>query len=293
MNVRTHPELRRAHRPGFTIVELLVVVAIVGVLIAVLLPAIGLARQCAVVTGELSAGRQLVTAYTMYASDNRSRLLPGFPTARMISTGEVVARDDKGNRLSGIAAQRYPWRLLPYFDYELGTWYRDPQAIARVFSGSLRDYAVSVGPRMGLNQIFMGGSSDSDGAGYAFNPATDDLARRAWGSDWYAAKASDVRRPADQIVFGSSSGADPISGTEIDGLYRIRPPNLVNRVWQTSPPDSATRPAAVGDLSFRFMSKAVFAMFDGNARTLNWADANDMRRWSSQATGPDWKLSRP
>ncbi len=283
-------------RGGFTLVELLVVIAVIALLIAVLLPVLSRARECAYVTGELASGRELMAAHRMYSSDHAGDVMPGFPTAAMVSSGAVVARDQNGARLAGLPAQRFPWRLLPYYDYELGSWYRDRAAVERTFGtqGDLNSemfrYAVSVGPRMGLNQVFIGGSADNDGGGYAFNTALQPAIRSKWGSHWYIRKASDIPRPAELLVFASAAGADPVGGLALDGFYRVTPPNFFNRRWTTTTPNPTTQPNQTGNVSFRYAGKTVGVMADGHAESLTWEQAQDMRRWAPRASKADYVM---
>jgi prepilin-type N-terminal cleavage/methylation domain-containing protein len=68
----------RAGGRGFTLIELLVVIAIIAILAAMLLPALGKAKQKTQGVYCLNNGKQLMIAWQMYASDNRDNLVPAF-----------------------------------------------------------------------------------------------------------------------------------------------------------------------------------------------------------------------
>lgn len=278
---------------GFTLIELLAVIAVIGVLLSILLPAAGYARKCALMSGEMSAGRQLIAAHQMYTGEHANFVMPGFPSNAMIAGGQVVVKDDAGERIisPGVVARRYPWRLLPYLEYDLGILYRDRKAIDEQLAGLDRRYAVSIAPRMGLNQTFIGGSSDTDGTGYAFGSATADrLVRTRWGSQWYLRRDSEAKRPTELIVFATSSEATQVGSATLDGHYRVTPPYFTARRWTTTPPSQGATAAQTGSVSFRYHDKAAAAMLDGSARGMTWDEIQDMRHWSNQASARDWTL---
>ena len=66
-------------KKGFTIVELLVVVSIIALLIAILLPAIGKARDAALITQSLGNLRNMVAACNAYGADYNDRQFTAVP----------------------------------------------------------------------------------------------------------------------------------------------------------------------------------------------------------------------
>jgi prepilin-type N-terminal cleavage/methylation domain-containing protein/prepilin-type processing-associated H-X9-DG protein len=71
-----HPLRQTRPRVGFTLIELLVVIAIIAILAALLLPAIGRARQKGRQIHCLNNLRQLTLVWTLYAEDNAQRVVP-------------------------------------------------------------------------------------------------------------------------------------------------------------------------------------------------------------------------
>jgi prepilin-type N-terminal cleavage/methylation domain-containing protein/prepilin-type processing-associated H-X9-DG protein len=64
-------------RAGFTLIELLVVIAIIVILMAVLMPALGRAREQGRRAACLSTVKQLDVAWILYADDNDSKIVHG------------------------------------------------------------------------------------------------------------------------------------------------------------------------------------------------------------------------
>ncbi len=282
MPIRCPDDRRRCDRSGFTLVELLVVIAIVIVLIAILLPAMRAMRSSAGATRELAFARQLMTAYLTYATDHRGALMPGFYDRNP----PLSAVDESGQPLSPQESHRYPWRLLPYLDFNLDALYLQPQLREDFAATSQYRYFISLYPSMGLNTVFVGGDSRPEGLG--FNPAFEQIYGR-----FYVTRLSQARRPVDLIVFASARTNAPFAPTAppvIEGYFRLESPYLLNRRWAAQwSPDLPAKDW--GFVSMRGASRGVPTGFlDGHTGILDENQIQDMRHWSDRADRADWLL---
>lgn len=266
---------------AFTLVELIVAIAIIALLIAILLPSMSALRRRAASTTELAAARQMLTAWTTYATDHKGRVIPGY-----VATPGV--EDEAGNELSFPTNARYPWRLAPYLDYNFRGLYLDPQTADAVetLDSELSTYVVSLYPSLGLNSAFVGGHQGQYGG---FNNTFEQTFGR-----FYMRSLSDPRDPTKQLVFCSARAPnDPefnFAGDVIEGNFFVKPPYFVNRLW-TDAWDPEAPPDDFGFVSLRHNRRAATAFVDGHVELMDELELQDMRYWAPRATRGDWTLT--
>ena len=288
-----------ANRPAFTLVELMMVVVVLGLLTAILIPALSGITSKGRAAEELGGARAAVAAWNDYAIDRNGELLKGYYPDSEPSTDPLY--DFNGNLIApGPPQQRWFWRLAPYLEDPKRAFY--PQALETVRRELIdipdHQYSATIHPGFGLNGEWFGGLGDS-----LTNPLYalyeyGNLQRRPWKKN-----LSDIRNSGKLIVFASSrfgsndsNGGGYLPGV-VEGFHRIESPCDATNGYRWATTDNGTilsdmtnDPADHGFVSARHAGKAVTAMADGSTRLETLGQIGDMRRWADDAWKRDWLL---
>ncbi len=298
-------------RTAFTIVEMLVVIAVLGILVGIILPAVNSLSSSASTTHERAAALGLIAGWRQWSLEHSGQLLPGqldLAAPLPASESPVVFN---GTPIPEIARRRWIWQLIPYLDDPVaslwvndqrGFWERNLQNASDPATGV---YLTTLHPSFGLNTDFLGGRQ-SDACDIwtltQFIQSQDDGAQPLF-SDALAR----VRRPADLIAFASSRGPfqDGTAQQTVQGYWRLAPPwkpaaGGSSPRWDITEngrfvsPEPHTDPESTGGfLSPRNGHRIVVAAPDGHVNLQPFEAMGNMRRWADAATGPHWAPSLP
>jgi len=208
----------RRDRGGFTVVELLVVVAVIGILLGLVLPSLSGALGRGKALREQSNLRQVGAAWLAYSTEHRERALPGYvhrtvqvawrtryryPNRRLIDPSDEQV--EQGTEL----AEPWPLRLAPYLDdvHRLLLEYLPLDLPDDLAIG--RDDVIDAGFDDGSG-IFAGDRTRAET--FAFHPAFGYNAYYVGG--WYDAVLPGLRpEPRFSGVLGVDQGGSPVAGS--------------------------------------------------------------------------------
>ena len=243
----------RASQRAFTVIELMISVAIIFILVTTALVGLRAARRGADRTQTLNALRQMITGYTAYYSDHDGRLMPGYVDPAKIGTDpnqiNIKAELKTGFRLSNEDAASYVWRLAPYVDYNWKVFMTDYQSQA-IIERFQEEYGTGNGggneaygpgtatgtqigiakhPSIGLNSLLVGGDSFHGGSQWSqHSHGTNTPGSNPNGQA--VLQLGKAKSPSKLIVFAPSQSSDSeqlaasLQVSEILGYAEIRSP---------------------------------------------------------------------
>jgi len=236
------PAAGSRHTAGFTLIELLVVIAIIAILAAMLLPALGRAKDKAKAIACLNNNKQIGLAFSMYASDSNDALPPlNTGTWPAVTVNWWFKILDGGNYLTSSSSSNNVWRCPVVRETDI-----DP-ATAAYFKSPCEGYGPLEGNSLTAGIIRYGKNSD--------------------GSSLGSLKLTQIKRTSQIWLIGDVGY--PKSGLTSDKM----PSAYYTEITTKQPmPTAGWAFAPFKQPATRHSGRAVFTFCDGHAENWKWPD---------------------
>jgi prepilin-type N-terminal cleavage/methylation domain-containing protein/prepilin-type processing-associated H-X9-DG protein len=256
---------------GFTLIELLVVIAIIAILMAVLLPALSVAKKIATSAVCLGNQRNLATGWVMYADDNDGLLMCNgalYETADDQTPWVHSPRDPTGNPLgrppSASITKEDRWRGI-----QLGTMWKYVKDVDVYHCPGDSRQSTRKPPRDAFRSYSIS---------YAFGPLRDkDLTPR--GGYRYYRRMNEIKGAANLYVFLEEEHNASQYG-ENEGGWHLPFTGGLNRLAN---PASWT---FYDPLASYHNKSSTFGFADGHADRIRWMDKRTLEFIQNNADDP-------